>query len=256
MFQDQRAMLATRPQPRGPQRTSQATLKQVQQQRAAAHALFKSQVMRCRLDHRWLKNGRIQAILTVTLPNGHMVRHTAECDPHDILAAVRASNPAFVGFSLGGLWKGIKKVAKGVATSKVFKAAGTAMMAAAPFLGPLAPIALTAAAGMKASTALLAAKAHAAAGNTAAAQTLVSYAANIAKTPTVFHSATALATNASARRGAAHFGAHDPPPPPKMIVTPLSKPKPVPVPAKPPQMYSVTNPASQSKIYALLLKQA
>ena len=171
----------------------------LEERRRADVEKFKTQIMRCRLDHRWLDDGQVQAILTITLANGHMMRFTAECDPNDLLAVIRASNPDFVGFSLGKLWKGVKKAAKSVANSKVFKMAGTALAVVAPALGPLAPAALAAAGGMKAATALLAAKSHKAAGNAGAATKLVSYAANIARTPTVFNASASLATNAAAR---------------------------------------------------------
>lgn len=171
-------------------------------QRAAAAARFRAQVLRSRLDYRWLPDGQVQAILTVTLPNGHMMRFTAEGNPHDILAALQRENPHVIaGFSLGGLWRGIKKVAKTVATSKVFKIAAGALAVVAPFVGPLAPVLFAGAGAMKATTALLAAKVHAAAGNLGAAKTLVSYAGSVAKTPTVFHASTSLASNAAARAG-------------------------------------------------------
>ena len=89
-----------------------------------------------------------------------------------------------MGSFLGGLWKGIKKVAKKVATSKVFKTATTALAAAAPALGPFAPAALAASTAMKASTYLLAARQHAAKGDPvskAKAKKLVQAAAVIAK---------------------------------------------------------------------------
>src|SRR5574342_534437 len=94
-------------------------------QRAMATAVMKRKVMRKRLDVRELPNGTVRAYLTVTLPGGNCIRVMAECDRATAMRVYRqlARDAAEVGFSLGGIWKGIKKVARGVATSKVFKAA-------------------------------------------------------------------------------------------------------------------------------------
>ncbi len=144
----------------------------------------KRAVFRHRIDYHWLPDERIEAVLTITLPNGHTFRFTAQADPHEIAAGLAAMHPEVGGFSLGKLWKGIKKTAKAVATSGVFKTAASALAMAAPALGPLAPMALGASAAMKASTALLAAKTHAAKGTPqgkAAAAKLVEYAGAAAK---------------------------------------------------------------------------
>ena len=148
---------------------------------AANVAAVKATMFRSRIDYHWLPDKRIEAVLTITLPDGNHFRFSAQADPHEIAAALAALHPEVGGFSLGGLWKGIKKVAKSVATSKVFKMAGSALAMAAPALGPLAPMALGASAAMKASTALLAAKHHSAKGNKAGADKLIAYAANAAK---------------------------------------------------------------------------
>jgi hypothetical protein len=146
----------------------------------ASVAQIGADVFRHRIDWHWLRDGRIEAVLTVSLPDGHQFRFTAQADPKEIAAAIVAQHPEVGGF-LGNLWKGVKKVAKSVATSKVFKLAGTALAAVAPALGPLAPLALGAGAGMKAATALVAARSHAAKGNKAAAEKLVTYAKNASK---------------------------------------------------------------------------
>jgi hypothetical protein len=148
--------------------------------REHVHAVRRD-VFRHRIDYHWLPDKRIEAVLTITLPDGNAMVFTAQADPHQIAAALAAQNPEIGGFSLGKLWKGVKKVAKGVATSKVFKLAGTALAAAAPAFGPLAPAMLGASAAMKASTALLAAKHHAAKGNKAGAQQLIEYAQKAVK---------------------------------------------------------------------------
>lgn len=141
---------------------------------------FRQNIARYRLDGHWLPNGKYQAVLTVTLPDSHSFRFTSEVDPHDIARLTMAIRPEVGGF-LGDIWKGVKKVTKKIATSKVFKAASTALAAAAPALGPLAPAAMAASTGMKMTTALVAARSHAAAGNTDAASQLVSYANKAAK---------------------------------------------------------------------------
>jgi hypothetical protein len=146
---------------------------------AAVHAV-RSEIFRHRIDWHWLASGNIEAVLTVTLPEGHEFRFRAQADPHEIAAALAELHPEVGGF-MGNLWKGIKKVAKTAATSKVFSIASTALMAAAPALGPLAPTLLAAGASMKAATAMIAARTHAAKGNTAAAKTLVEYATKASK---------------------------------------------------------------------------
>jgi hypothetical protein len=153
---------------------------------------FRANVARYRLDGHWMPDGKYQAVLTVTLPDSHSFTFTADADPHDIARLTTAIHPEIGGF-LGDIWKGIKKVTKKVATSKVFKAAGTALAAAAPALGPLAPAAMAAAAGMKVTTALVAARSHAAAGNMDAASTLVDYASKAAQV------GAAISTKAAAR---------------------------------------------------------
>lgn len=137
------------------------------------------QMCRYRLDYRWQPDGRLTAILTVTLMDGHVMRFTSSADPRAVATQIMGMRPE-VGSFLGKVWKGVKKVTKKVATSGVFKIASTALAAAAPVLGPIAPAALAASAGMKATTALLAARTHAANGNKDAAAKLVAYATKAA----------------------------------------------------------------------------
>lgn len=125
---------------------------------------FRQNVMRCRTDGHWLPSGEYECVLTITLPDNHAFRFSATCDPKHLMQLIAALNPG-VGFSLKALWKGVKKVAKNVATSKVFKMASTALASIAPALGPLGAPALAAAAAMKGTTALLAARTHAAKGD-------------------------------------------------------------------------------------------
>jgi hypothetical protein len=150
---------------------------------AAHRHAIRSEVFRHRIDWNWLDDGSIEAVLSLTLPDGHAFRFRASADPKEIAEALNALHPEVGGF-MGNLWKGVKKVAKTVATSKVFKVAASALAIVAPALGPLAPVAFAAGAGMKASGALVAARAYAAkggSGNKAKAAKLVEYATNASK---------------------------------------------------------------------------
>lgn len=174
---------------------------------ADAHAI-RTEVFRHRIDWHWLQNGSIEAVLTVSLPDGHEFRFRAQCDPREIAAALQAAHPEVGGF-LGKMWKGIKKVAKTVATSKVFKLASTALAMAAPALGPLAPALLAAGASMKAATALVAARSHAAKGNTEAANELINYATKASKAAAIISppKGSALAARPAAAAHRTHLNA-------------------------------------------------
>jgi hypothetical protein len=211
---------------------------------AANVADVRRSIFRQRIDYHWLPDKRIEAVLTVTLPDGHSFRFTAQADPHEIAAALAQLHPEIGGFSLGKLWKGVKKVAKGVATSKVFKMAGTALAMAAPALGPLAPMALGASAAMKASTALLAAKVHASKGNAAEANTLIQFASDATK---VIDRTSAKIPNGSpkAKKGKKKKGA-------KSEVVSQAPARALPASAK---LLDAAN-ATSSTIYSLLLKPA
>lgn len=173
---------------------------------AAAHEV--KQLFRHRVDWHWLESGEIEAVLTITLPNGHEWRFRSKADPHELARNLAAANPE-IGFSLKGLWKGVKKAAKSVATSKVFKLASTALMFAAPALGPMAPAVFAASAAMKGATALTAARVHAAKGNKAAAAKLVAYANKAAKAASVIAPprAAAMAANPAAAAHQIHANA-------------------------------------------------
>lgn len=143
------------------------------QARAARNVdAYRRTLWRNRLDYRWLPDGRIEAILTVTLPHGAAFRFSETCHPEEIATWIRENRPEVAGF-LGKLWKGVKKVAKKVATSKVFSIATKALAFAAPILGPLAPAALAASVGLKATTMLIGAQRLKAVGNAAGALKLV-----------------------------------------------------------------------------------
>lgn len=154
-----------------------AVVKNLQQQaerdRKQALALYRQHIARQRLDYEWLPNGTIRATLTITLPHGNEFRFTGEGDPRAIAMLVRGSRPDAVEGILGDIWKGIKKGAKAVATSGVFKTATKVLATVAPVLGPAAPAAMTAATTMGAATKLLAAKKYSAKGDTRSAAKLV-----------------------------------------------------------------------------------
>jgi hypothetical protein len=230
--------------------------------RADNVARFKSEVMRARCDYRWMPDGNLEAILTLTLPAGNEMRFTAQCDPKPILAYVLANQRGEIsGFSLKKLWKGVKKVAKGVVTSKVFKVASTALAFAAPVLGPLAPVALAGSAAMKAGRALISAKALVSAGNKTDAAKLVNYAAGIAKTPAVLSASASMASKAtggapSSSKPLLRFAPSAPKPAAKPVnlgayyssSAPESSfaPKPAPKPAKPPLLkFAASKPAAK-----------
>ncbi len=139
----------------------------------ALAAQYRRQISRQRIDYAWQKDGRIRAILTLTLAGGQTFRVTAHGDPYEIARIITANNPEVGGF-LGDMWKGIKKVAKKVATGKVFKAVSSVLSKVGPSLPPpIGPAALAAGTAMSISTKLLAAKQYSDRGDTKSAAKLV-----------------------------------------------------------------------------------
>ena len=128
------------------------------------------------LDYIEHEDGSLTAVLTVTFANGHSERYETLVTP-DELDTVHGE---YVGgeIALGGgtevgafgflkkAFKSIGKVAKAVASSKVFKLAATGLAIASPILGPLGPVALAASAGMGIASKLASGSAAAAAGAT------------------------------------------------------------------------------------------
>lgn len=134
---------------------------------------YRRQISRQRIDYAWQKDGRIKAILTLTLAGGQTYRITAHGDPYEIAKVMQANNPE-VGSLLGKVWGGIKKVAKKVATSKVFKAASSVLTKVGAALPPpVGPAALAAGTAMSIGTKLLAAKTYSDRGDTKSAAKLV-----------------------------------------------------------------------------------
>lgn len=120
---------------------------------------------RQRLDFEEGPNGETVAILTITLGDGtvHRYRESTDQEELDQLGAAFAtaearqmkieglSDDEIAGF-FGSIAKGFKSVvnvAKKVASSKVFKAAGRGLAMAAPALGPFAPAAMAVSGGME-----------------------------------------------------------------------------------------------------------
>jgi hypothetical protein len=130
-----------------------------------------------------MADGRVRALLTLCFANNTRFRFVAECDPRTIIAVMREQHPE-IGFSLKGIIKGVGKIAKKVASSKVFALAAKALKSVAPFLGPLAPALAGASLAMGATTKLIAAKSLSAKGRKADAAKLVAAAAkDAAATP-------------------------------------------------------------------------
>lgn len=142
---------------------------------------WKQSVARTHIAYRWTKDGRVQCCLTLTFAGNTTFRFMADADPRVIVALLRENHPEVGGFSLKKLAKGIGKIAKKVASTKVFALASKALSVLAPIAGPLAPALLGAGAAMGASVKLMAAHKHAAAGNKEAAAALVKSAAEDAK---------------------------------------------------------------------------
>ncbi len=117
-----------------------------------------TQEIKQHIAYQTARDGTEMAVLTLMLPNGQQLVYRAKVDPNEskrvagaIIGAELAYHPE-VGFNFGkmlkGVTKGIGKLAKGIATSKVFKLAAAGLAIAAPLLGPIAPVALAASAGM------------------------------------------------------------------------------------------------------------
>jgi hypothetical protein len=117
------------------------------------------------IEYTTTPDGTVMATLTLTLPNGSKQQYTAKVDTDEIrrvegaiigaelsLAGYGDIVGCEVGFNFGklikGVTKGVGKLAKGIATSKVFKLAASGLALAAPILGPFAPAALAVSAGM------------------------------------------------------------------------------------------------------------
>lgn len=146
------------------------------------------EITRQRIDYEDLPDGDVKAILTITLPGGIIKRFEAistreelEEVQGEIVAGEYALRGDEVGFSFGKLLRGVGKIAKGIASSKVFKLAAAGLAFAAPLLGPIAPMALAASAGMGVASKLAKAGAAAASGAVSMAQSITKSAARDAR---------------------------------------------------------------------------
>ena len=153
---------------------------------------FDENLSRQRLDYEEV-DGKVRAILTLTLPGGQTMVFSADASEAEAEAVegmweVGIIDTDEVGSIFGDIAKGIGKAvktvgkaAKSIATSKVFKGAGKALAVVAPALGPFAPAAMTVSAGMSTASTLLSARTAAAKGNKAAAAALTMRAKKDAK---------------------------------------------------------------------------
>jgi hypothetical protein len=140
---------------------------------------------RQRIDYVNLPGGGVKAILTVTLPGGVVKRfeaittaHEAQSVEGDIVGAELALSARTVGaFRPLRALKKVGKLGAKLASSKVFKLAAAGLAAAAPLLGPIAPVALAAAGGMAVASKLAKAGVAAAKGAQGVAQALTQSAA-------------------------------------------------------------------------------
>lgn len=104
-----------------------------------------TKLTRQRVDYRTLPNGHVQATLTVTLPGGLVRRFTTTVDPNqpvagDEVGSLFGSIGRFIKHPLksaGNIVKKVGKVAKAVATNKVFLLAASGLATAIPGAGPI-----------------------------------------------------------------------------------------------------------------------
>lgn len=205
---------------------------------AAAPALPKQN-----LDYIEHPDGSLTAVLTVTFANGEqkrfetlVTREEAESVQGEYVGAEIAligpnGEVGFFGFIKKAV-KSVGKVVKAVAASKIMKIAATGLAVAAPILGPLAPAALAASAGLGIAGKLASAGAAAASGAKEMAKQLTAQAGVDAKALTkTAAGAASLLKAANAKRVAAdNIPARKPgakrtaPAKPKLAAKPAAKP--------------------------------
>jgi hypothetical protein len=105
---------------------------------------------RQRIDYQTLPNGDVKAILTISLPGGITKRFesvTSAAETKEVSGALLREVGCCAGSEVGiSIFKRIGRIAKSVASSKVFELAAKGLAIAGPLLGPIAPFALGAAA--------------------------------------------------------------------------------------------------------------
>lgn len=153
---------------------------------------FDKNISQQRLDYEEV-DGKVRAILTVTLPGGQTYVFSEDASQEEGEAVEgmwdRGSEvPNEVGSIFGDIAKfagkavkAVGKAAKSVATSKVFKTAAKGLAVISPALGPFAPAAMAVSAGMGTASTLLSARTAASKGNKQAAAQLTAKAAADAK---------------------------------------------------------------------------
>ena len=202
-------------------------------------------LVRQRIDYVDLPGGAVKAILTVSLPGGITKRfesittkdEAAQVEGEIVGAELMLRGPDVVGFNL---FKSVGKLAKKVANSKVFKLAAKGLALAAPLLGPIAPAALAASAGMGIASKLAHAGVAAAKGAQSLAREITASAAGDARklTTTAAGAAQLLAAANAKRLGAERVAdkssappARPAPPPPPRAAAPRPAPAPKATPA-------------------------
>lgn len=157
-------------------------------------------LVRQRLDFRDNADGSITTTLTISLPNGVVKRFEDVTWPHEVeavagehiggeLAILGPDGEIGISFfkRLGRVAKGVGKIAKDIASSKIMKIAAAGLALAAPLLGPIAPVALAASAGLGVAAKLAKAGVAAAQGATNVAKQITASAAldarRLTKTP-------------------------------------------------------------------------
>ncbi len=132
---------------------------------------FNAKISRQRLDHIQLPDGSWEAVLTITLPG--VAKPFIFREPATLAEArADAGDAPQVAGIFDAIGKGLKSIGKtvvgavkSVASSKVFKTAAKGLALAAPILGPLAPVALTASGAMLTTSSLVGARRKAAHGD-------------------------------------------------------------------------------------------
>jgi hypothetical protein len=167
---------------------------------------------RQRIDYIDLPGGGVKAVLTISLPGGVVKRFEAATDANEmkeVSGALLRSVGCCLGDEVGRsifkkIGKGIGKIAKSVASSKVFQLAAKGLALASPLLGPIAPFALAAGAGLGVASKLAKASVAAAHGahDVAKALTLSAHADATKLTSTPAGAARLLATANAKRLGA------------------------------------------------------
>lgn len=180
---------------------------------------------RQRIDYIDLPGGGVKAVLTYSFPGGVVKRFEAVTHPDEmkeVSGALLRSVGCCMGDEVGRsifkkIGKGIGKIAKSVASSKVFQLAAKGLALASPLLGPIAPFALGAAAAAGVASKLAKASVAVAHGahDVAKSLTLSAHADAVKLTSTPAGAARLLASANSKRLGAEKVAAGKPTPAPK-----------------------------------------